>query len=166
MKIKLLLLLVGLTILSKYCIGQQSSSYKMDFVRACIDSSNGKKVITAVFSVRPTVKKFKLILSMKVTYAIQNGKDTINVLKQNDDNIQISIYGKDSTNITHKTFYDFIKGKVNLNTKDDLRFIVFRFNNVTQDYINKMSITYGLWESNNSNERNETKYEFGVEPCH
>ena len=165
MKINSLLLIVGLTILSKYCIGQNSSSYKMDFVRACIDSSNNKKTITAVFSIRPTVKKFKLILSMKVTYAIQNGKDTINVLKQNEDNIRIIIYGKDSTNVTHKTFYDFIKGKVNLNTKDDLRFIVFRFNNVTHEYVNKMSITYGLWESNNSDVRNESKYEFDVEPC-
>ena len=102
---------------------------------------------------------------MKVTYAIQNSKDTINVLKQNEDNIQIHIYSKDSININHKNIFDFIKGKVNLNTKDDLRFIVFRFYNVTQEYVNKMSITYGLWESNNSNIRNECKYEFGVEPC-
>ena len=92
MKNNLLKVIVGLTILSKYCIGQNSSSYKMDFVRACVDSSKKNKLITAVFSVRPTVRKFKLILSMKVTYAIQNGKDTINVLKQNEDNIQIVVH--------------------------------------------------------------------------
>ncbi len=102
---------------------------------------------------------------MRVTYALQNGKDTVNVLKENEDHIQMAIYGKDSTNIRHKAFYDFIKGKVDLNTKNDLQFIVFRFNNVTQEFIHKMSITYGLWESNNSNIRNERKFEFDVEPC-
>ncbi len=163
MKKTIIIFFIVFLFLPKYNSSQKPSSYKMEFVRSCADSTEKGKHIMAVFSVIPNVKKFKLILSMKVTYQLQKGPEIISVLKQNEDNIKIVVYGKNLEG--NKPLYDFIKDKINLNTEEDLRLIVFYFNNITKENADEMSITYGLWESNNTNIRNEKKYDFNIEMC-
>ena len=58
-----IILMVGMiTILPKKTFAQESSTYKMKFVRACQDSSDKGNYIMAVFSVLPTIKDFKLMM--------------------------------------------------------------------------------------------------------
>jgi hypothetical protein len=158
-----IILMVGMiAVLPMRNFAQESSTYKMKFVRACQDSSDKGNYIMAVFSVLPTIKDFKLILSMRVTYALGHEKENVTVLKENEDNIKIHIYG---TTVKEKNplVYDFIKDSVQLETEEDLRLIVLYFHNVTKEKVDEMSITYGLWESDNPDVRHENKYDFKVE---
>jgi len=158
-----MILMVGMiTVLPLRNYAQESSTYKMKFVRACQDSSDKGNYIMAVFSVLPTIKDFKLILSMKVTYALGHEKENVRVLKQNEDNIKIVIYGN-SVKEKNTLIYDFIKDSVQLEAQEDLRLIVLYFGNVTKEKVDEMSITYGLWESDNPDVRHENKYDFKVE---
>ncbi len=159
---KIILLLIYFYVFENYA--QKPSSYKMDFIRACTDSSEKENYIIAVFKVLPIINDFKLILSMRVIYAFGHRKENIVVLKENEDSIKIIIYGK-SVEEKSKWMYNFIKDKVDLKTEQDLRLIVFYFKNLTNKKVDEMSITYGLWESNNDKIRNENKYDFKVENC-
>ncbi|MCX6246623.1 MAG: hypothetical protein NTW10_02715 [Bacteroidetes bacterium] len=49
---------------------QKKASYNMDFLRAVQFKTGERNHILTIFKVTPTIKKFKLILSMKVTYEI------------------------------------------------------------------------------------------------
>ena len=146
----------------KKLFAQHGPSYNMEFVRAIQFKSEDRNHILVVFKVIPTIKKFKLILSMKVTYEIGQGEKSVNVQKQTKDNIRIVIYGKDLAE-KNKKLYALIKDQIQLETDEDVRLITFDFYDITTELINKMSITYGLWESNNPDIRNEARYNFTVE---
>jgi len=134
----------------------------MDFVRAVQFNSGERNHILTIFKVTPTIKRFKLILSMKVTYEIGREENVVDVQKQKEDNIQIVIYGNDIAEKNQK-LYDLIKDKVQLDKTKDVYLITFDFYDITTEHIDNMSIMYGLWESNNPNIRNEIKYDFKVE---
>jgi hypothetical protein len=144
-------------------LAPKPTSYKMDFIRACSDSSEKGKNILTIFKVTPKISDFKLFISMRVFYQLENGKEILSILKQDEDNIKIIIYGKDIQQ-KNKFLYDFIKDKVQLeNENDDVYFLAFIFDNITKEKVENMSMTYGLWESNNTEIRHEIKYDFIVE---
>ncbi len=151
------------TLIPKIDFAQNPTTYKMDFIRACSDSSKKGRNIMTVFKVTPTIKDFKLILSMRVFYELANGKEILSVIKQNEDNIKIIIFGKNIKE-KNKFVYEFIKDKVEIEKEnEDVYFIALVFYNLTKEDVEKMSITYGLWESDNPDVRNENKYNFIVE---
>lgn len=141
---------------------RKKTSYNMEFVHSVQLKSENRNHILVVFKVIPTIKKFKLILSMKVAYEIGQGEQVIDIQKQNENNIRITIYGNTIAE-RNKKLYELIKDKIQLNTDKDIRFIVFDFFDITAEPVDKMSITYGLWESNNPDVRNESTYNFDVE---
>lgn len=149
--------------LPKKDFAQEPTTYKMDFVRACSDSSkNGKNILT-LFKVTPIVKDFKLVLSMRVFYQLEKEKEILSFLKPNEDNIGIVVYGR-NVQEKNKFVYDFIKDRIDLEKEnDEVYFIAFIFHNITKEIVEKMSITYGLWESDNLNVRHEKRYDFMVE---
>lgn len=158
----ILILFWFIIFIPKALFAQKKSSYNIEFVHAVQYGSDDNNHILTVFKVTPTIKKFKLILSMKVTYEIGKEEKIVDIQKQQENNIRISIYGKTLPEKNPK-LYEMIKGKINLETKEDISFIIFDFFNVTIEQIDKMSITYGLWESNNQNVRNEKRFDFNVE---
>jgi hypothetical protein len=134
----------------------------MEFIRAVQFNSDEHNHILTIFKVTPTIKKFKLILSMKVTYEIAQKEISVDVQKQAEDNIRIVIYGKDVKE-KNQMVYDLIRDKIQLDNNEDLYLVTFDFYDITREKIDNMSITYGLWESNNMNIRNEKRYDFNVE---
>jgi hypothetical protein len=138
----------------------QGTSYKMDFVNAA-QIRDKKNHIIAVFKVSPLIQDFKLIMSMRVTYEIGKGEKTINVQKQKEDNIHITVCGS-NVKEKHQLVYELVKDHVRLEEEKDMYLIVFDFFDITQEKIDRMSITYGLWESNNPDVRTEKKYDFEI----
>jgi hypothetical protein len=134
----------------------------MDFVRAVQHASGNQNDILVFLKVTPTVKDFKLIMSMKITYEMGQGTKIIDIQKQKEDNVRSAVYGKDLKEKNPK-MYDLVKDKVNLNTSEELYFIVFNFYSLTKAEIDSMTLKYGLWESDNPDVRNEKTFNFKVE---
>lgn len=149
-----------LTITAKDNFAQEKSSYDMKFVHAMQFDKHDDNHILTVFEVTPTVNDFKLILSMRVIYEIGQGEKIVDVQKQKEDNIRIVIYGKTLPE-KNPTLYNQIKDKINLD--DEVRLITFDFYDITTEPVDRMSITYGLWESHDSDIRTEKRYDFNVE---
>lgn len=99
---------------------------------------------------------------MRVTYEIGQGAKIIDVQKQKEDNIRITIYGKDLAQKNSK-LYDIVKDRLNLNTEEDVRLIVFDFYNITKAQVDNMTMIYGLWEGKNEDVRNEKTFTFKVD---
>lgn len=154
--------LIGMLFMAGITWSQQSSSYNMELVRAVQFNSEGQNHILTIFKVIPAIKDFKLIMSMRVTYEIGQGAKVVNVQKQKEDHINITIYGKNVQEKSQKV-YDWVKDKLNLNTEEDIRLIVFDFHDITKTQVDNMTVIYGLWESNNENIRNEKTFTFKVE---
>ncbi len=141
---------------------QQTPTYKIDFVRSAQFTSGDQNHILVILAVTPTVKNFKMILSMRVTYEIGQGTKVIDVLKQKEKNIRITIYGKDIPEKDQKIF-NLIKDRINMNAAEDMSLIVFDFYNITKEKVDSMSIIYGLWEGKNEDIRNEKTFTFKVD---
>jgi hypothetical protein len=103
-----------------------------------------------------------MIMSMRVTYEIGQGAKVIDVQKQKEDNIRITIYGKELAQKNPK-LYDMVKDNLNLKTEEDVRLIVFDFYNITKEQVGNMTMIYGLWEDKNEDIRNETTFTFKVD---
>ncbi len=134
----------------------------MEFVRAMQLMSEGSNHILTVFKVTPTIRRFRLIMSIRVTYEIGHGEKVVDVMKQKEDNIRFTVYGKDIAE-KNRQLYELTKDKARLDTDENLYLLAFDFYDITTEDIDKMSITYGLWESNHPDTRNETRYDFSVD---
>jgi hypothetical protein len=152
---------VTLILLTRVTSAQQNSTYNIDFVKSVQYTSDSINHILAILKVTPTVKDFKMILSMRVTYEIGQGEKVVNLQIQSEHNIIISIYGKDLQQKNIK-LYNLIKDSVNLNTSEDTHLIVFDFHDITKTQIDNMTIKYGLWEGINEDIRNEKTFNFKV----
>ena len=158
-----MLFFVGILLFGSSCLfAQENSSHTMNFVRAVQFESEGRNHILVVFKVVPIISNFKLILSMRVAYSIGHGEKVVDIQKQKEDNIRIVVYGKDIEKRNEK-LYNLIKDRVHVENAENVRFITFDFYDVTEEKIDRMKITYGLWESGNSNIRNEQEYNFTVD---
>lgn len=152
---------VILILLTRVIFAQQNSTYNIDFVKSVQYTSDSLNHILAILKVTPTVKDFKMILSMRVTYEIGQGDKVVNLQKQSEHNIIISIYGKDLQQKNIK-LYNLIKDSVSQNMSEDTRLIVFDFYDITKTQIDNMTIKYGLWEGINEDIRNEKTFNFKV----
>ncbi len=146
----------------KSSFAQEQASYSMDFLRAVQITKEDKNYIIVVFRVTPTIEDFKLIMSMRVFYELGNGEKMIDVQKQKEDNIKIQIFGKDIES-KNKAMYNLIKSRLSGEILEKESLIVFQFSDVTKEKVEKMSMTYGLWETKDSNIRHEKRYDFNVE---
>jgi hypothetical protein len=141
---------------------QSESTYELNFLRAKIIDTTDLKDILILFQVTTKKKKdFPPILSMKLTYSLDNNAEkTVDILKTN--NIQISVFGND-VNEKDKFVYELIKNKIDIDDKNDFLILAFLLKSVTNESVDKMSFTYGLWEKNNQKVRVEKKYEFEID---
>ena len=122
---------------------QQPSTYNLDLVRSVQFTSDNQNHILTILQVTPKIKDFKMVLSMKVTYEIGQGKKVIDLQKQKENNIRVTIYGRDLAQKNQK-LYDLVKDSLNLNTDEDIRLIVFDFSNLTKTAVDNMTMIYGL----------------------
>ncbi len=161
-KIRFGLTFVTLILLTTVISAQQNATYNIDIVKSVQYASENQNHILAILKVAPTVQDFKLILSMRVTYDIGHGTHVVNLLKQREDNIRITIYGNDLPQKNIK-LYNLIKDSVSLNSSEDTRLIVFDFQDITKTQIDNMTMIYGLWEGVNEDIRTEKAFNFKVD---
>lgn len=150
LKISILLLIIYCSV--NKVMSQEESSYKMTLVKV-IDEEQ-KNTVMVILKVSPTIENFKLIISGRAEYSF--GRKTIKTDIQKDPNTQIVVYGDDFATKApelSKLLNDLEMGK------DDF-LIVFKISNIKGKGLVKGYFKYGLWESNNSEIRNEQKFIF------
>ena len=157
-------ILLGLTLSTVFLpsstvVAQDTPTYKMDLVRAAWVGSEHPYMVV-VFKITPTVPDFKLVLSMKFAYDIGDGEKVLDVLKSG--NIRMTVYGSDVQEKSQK-LYNFVKGKVDLNSDKDLMLLQIDLRNISEERVARMKMKYGLWEGKNSEVRHEKEYDLGVE---
>jgi hypothetical protein len=166
-------ILVSLIFVSIFCLtsntalAQEEPKYNIEFVKAKWFGTADSNTVAAVFYVSPKKNKdFRPVLSMKVTYSANDAVETIvDVMKQKVPlPVQFVIYGQ---NVEEKNpaIYQMVKNKITgrMSNKNEPFFIAIYFNNLWKQKPEKMSVTYGLWEKRDLNERIEKKYDFLVE---
>lgn len=153
------ILLLGFSFAQKNITEQ---SYDLDFLKAKYIESGNSNEILLIFKYQPKKEKeFKPIVSMKMTYSIgDSGMERTEILDKS--NHSIVAYGND-INQKNAEIYNLIKEKIDLNQKQEFGIFVFHLRNLTQEYVENMTFTYGLWEPENENIRIEKKYEIPID---
>lgn len=148
------IILLTLTCSINHAKGQESSSYKMTLEKV-IDYKKKNKV-SVILKVSPTIEDFKLIVSTKVEYSFGRKKLKTNI--QKDPNVHITVYG-DSFLMKNAKLFKPIKKDLEVDKDEFL--LVFTFSNIKGKHLAEGHLKYGLWESNNSDIRNEQTFIFG-----
>ncbi|MFB1022511.1 MAG: hypothetical protein QMC40_07105 [Vicingaceae bacterium] len=148
------IILLVMTFSNLIALGQENSSYEMNLVKV-IDKEIENKVVI-VMKVSPTIEDFKLIISGRTEYSF--GRKTIISDLQKDPKSRIVVYGH---NISTKApeLYNLIKDGLKIEEEDFL--LVFIFSNIKGKDLAEGFFKYGLWESNESDVRNEQTFVFG-----
>ncbi|MBP7450725.1 MAG: hypothetical protein KA817_11870 [Flavobacteriales bacterium] len=139
---------------------QDSSSYKMEFVRAAMVRAGEESMLVAVLKVTPIVPDFKLVLSMKLSYDLGDGERSMDI--QQSPDIRFTVYGADVESKSKKV-YAFVKDKVDLNKEKDIFLLRIDFRGLPPDGVKDMWLKYGLWEGENDEIRHEQEFRFAVE---
>ena len=129
-------------------LGQEESSYKMNLVKV-IDNQQLNEAMV-ILKVSPTIEDFKLIISARVEYSF--GRKSIKTDIQKDPNIRIIIYGDDFATKDPELSI-LLNEDLEMEDKDSL--LLFKISNIKEKNLAKGYFKYGLWESNNSEVRNE-----------
>ena len=146
-----MLLLITFCSLNKV-MGQEESSYKMTLVKV-IDEEQ-ENAVTVILKVSPTIDGFKLIISGRAEYLF--GRKIIKTNIQKDPNTQIIVYGDDFATKAS----DLSKLLSDLKMRKDDFLLVFKISNIKGKDLVEGYFKYGLWESNNSEVRNEQTFFF------
>lgn len=134
-------------------MGQEESSYKMTLVKV-IDEEQ-ENAVTVILKVSPTIEDFKLIISGRAEYSF--GRKSIKTDIQKDPNIQIIVYGDDFATKNPK-LSNLLNEDFDMGDEDFL--LVFKISNIKGENLVEGYFKYGLWESNNSEIRNEQTFFF------
>lgn len=154
------LLLILPLLSSNGASAQDSSSYKMEFVRAGWITKEGHNMVVVMMKVTPTSPDFKLVLSMRLFYDFGNGERSMDV--QQDPDMRITVYGNDVESKS-KVMYRFVKDKVDLQNEKDIFLLRFDFRDASAERVKDMWFKYGLWEGKNDEVRHEQEFRFPVE---
>ena len=156
------LVLFVLTLLSFQTIAQEKPSYQMDFIRAGYKIKNDKPQITTVLRVTPTIDNFKLILGTKIGLDMGDGLRTFDFRKEKDPLVQAIVYDPNFEE-KDKELYQFIKSAPAFSKEGEFFYIVFNLTGPSVKKTDEMKLTYGLWETNNTDVRHEKEFTFKVE---
>lgn len=151
-------------LISTLSFGQKKiaeQSYNLDLLTARYSETNDGNEIILVFKYEPKKKKeFKPIFSMKITYIIGNSEiEKTEIL--NESKHSIAFYGNDIDK-KNTSIYSLISDKIDLNQKEKFGIVVFHLRNLTNDFVDNMKFTYGLWEPENENIRIEKTYDIEI----
>ena len=155
-----LVLLLAAQLCSMPLAAQDSSTYKLEFVRAGQVGSQDHPMTVVVFKVTPLVPDFMPVLSMKITYDIGNGEQVVDILK--NDNVRMTVYGNDVESKSKKV-YEFVKDIVDLPNEKDIFLLRIDFRHLSTEAITAMTVKYGLWEGADNGQRIEQEFAFVVE---
>jgi hypothetical protein len=155
-----LVLLLTAQLCSMPLAAQDSSTYKLDFVRAGWFVKDSHNMVVVVLKVTPTSPDFVPVLSFKISYDIGDGERSMAVSDNPD--IRITVYGND-VETKSKVIHRFVKDHVDLENEKDILLLRFDFRDLTPERVQDMWFKYGLWEGENNEIRHEKEFRFPVE---
>jgi hypothetical protein len=152
-----------LTIFYSFTYAQDKTAHDLRFLKAKITDTTDKKDVIVLFHVSAKDEKdYPPVLSMRLTYSVNDETEKTRSEIRKDKNIHIVIFGKNIKE-QNKAIYNLIKDKIDTSGKQDFMILGFYLNDISSDKVKKMTFTYGLWEKQNQDIRVEKKYEFEVE---
>ncbi len=158
-----ILTILFLTTFHSFIYAQDKTAHDIKLLKAKIIDSTDKKDVIVLFHVSAKdPKDFPPVVSMRLTYSINDEQEKTRNEIRNDKNIQIIIYGNDIEQ-KNKRIYDLIKNQIDTNSKGGFWILAFVLRDVSSEKVKKMTFTYGLWEKRNQDKRVEIKYAFDVE---
>jgi len=138
-------------------------SYILTLMKAkYLDSTNPKQIMLVFKHQSKSRTIERLIISGKLTFSFGKGSEKTEILGQGENHHQIEVFGND-IEVKDKYIFNLVKANPSFSTEDDVRYLVFRLQNLTDKYINNMTFTYGLWEPVDSKTRIETKYQISID---
>ena len=155
-----LLLLFAAVLSSLPTFAQDTTTYKLDFVRAGWFVKDSHSMVVVVLKVTPTSLDFVPVLSFKLSYDIGDGERSMAVSDNPD--IRITVYGND-VETKSKVIHRFVKDRVDLENEKDILLLRFDFRDLTPDRVQHMWFKYGLWEGENDEIRHEKEFRFAVD---
>jgi len=155
-----LILLFSALLTTMTVAAQDTTTYKLEFVRAGWVVKDSHSMVVVTLKVTPTSPDFKPVLSFKLSYDIGDGERSMAV--NDNPDIRITVYGNDVESKS-KVMYRFVKDKVDLENEKDILLLRFDFRDLTPDRVTDMWFKYGLWEGENNEVRHEQEFRFAVE---
>lgn len=119
-----LTLLISALLSSTPTFAQDTTTYKLEFVRAGWVIKESHTMVVVMLKVTPTSPDFKPVLSMKMSYDIGDGERSMSV--NDNPDIRITVYGNDVESKS-KVMYRFVKDKVDLENEKDILLLRFDF---------------------------------------
>ena len=159
----LFLLLAGQTLLGQ---APEVSKYNME-LGSMIRSGEPQQYNDIQASLLLTPKDtadYPPVLSMRIGYRV-NDQDSITYIdigKQQPQQVRLTIYGETLPEKNPK-LYARIGSKLDFEKQQDLMILFFEFRNLSREKIQKVSITYGVWEKNNLERRVEETFSMEFE---
>ncbi len=154
-------LFVLLLALSAFGQTPTRSKYKLELLSMIrSDSTRGYNDIQASILVTPIeAQEWPPILSMRIGIKIndQDSVSYIDIGKHEPQVVRLTVYDRTVTEKNQK-LYARIRSKLDLVEQDDLMILWFEFRNVSEEAIQKMSVTYGPWEKLDNSRRVEETF--------
>jgi len=134
----------------------------MEFVRSVWTGPPDNDIL-CVFKATPIgILDWPPTLSGKITFSIDNRKDSTMSITVPENNITVVLDDK-NIRARDRQIYEYIKYKAGDISGDDLLLISFFFHHRGKKKPHRMSITYGLCDKYNQSACDEKKYDFVVE---
>lgn len=159
-------LLLLLSTLSGFGQAPEASKYNMELL-SMIRSGEPQQYndIQASLLITPIdTADYPPVLSMRIGYRV-NDQDSItyiDIQKQVPQQVRLTIYGETLPEKNPK-LYARIGSKLDFENQKDLMILFFEFKDISREKIQKVSITYGLWEKNNLDRRVEETFSMAFE---
>ncbi len=161
---KLLKAILILTMLTRVAFGQEFSKHNLEYIASdYLDTITKRSVIVVLAATPKKMQNFPPILSMRLTYGINNQdiKTAVDIQKQEVRKVSLVVYGKTIQEKNPKLF-DLIKDKIDLTISEDIMLLAFQLDDISPEAINNLEIKYGLWEKHNQNIRHEKIFKFNI----
>ena len=161
-RIYLIIIFVHILVIKSFC--QDIEKFNLDYIASDYIDTISKKSVIVVLAATPIKEKdFPPILSMKLTYKVndENHETVIDIMKQEKKRITLVIYGNEVKTKSQEIF-ELVKDKVNLDTDKRVILLAFKLEDISDTPIEYLTLWYGLWEKKNSNKRTEKMFKFNI----
>jgi len=143
---------------------QDIDKFNLDYIASDYIDTVDKKSVIVVLAATPINKKdFPPVLSLKFTYKVNDEPTMVipDIMNQKEKKLSLIICGNEVSE-RYPPVYRLVKDKIDLNTNRRVMLLAFRLENISENPIEHITITYGLWEKRNQNKRKEKVFEFNI----
>jgi hypothetical protein len=125
-------------------------TFDLEILGAAYTDTVHQNSVVVVFGVTPkSMKDFAPILSMGISYSVnaQSMPTRVDIMNQAPKQVRLVIHGE---NMPTKApdLYALTGNRIDIALYEEVQFLVFYFDSISEKPITEMVIKYGLWEKN------------------